>query len=73
MYEGPDAKRIVYLSLATWPLSFAWALLDPGSWWVTMYWLPLSCLVLWGAPALWYIVRYIPNDIRHLVKSHRQH
>jgi hypothetical protein len=71
MYKNPDPKTVVYTLLALWPLAIALALINRDLWWIAMYWLPLGVVGVVLVPGIWYIVRYIPNDIRRLIRSRR--
>jgi hypothetical protein len=72
MYKSLDPKTIAFLAVGTWPLAFLWAFLNPELRWIAAYWIPLAGLALVIIPGLWYVVRYIPDDIRRYLSSRRR-
>ena len=72
MNKSPDAKGIVGVALATWPFAFVFGLIEPNARYLAAYWIPIGLVVMILGPAAWYIVRYIPDDIRNHIASRRR-
>jgi uncharacterized membrane protein len=71
MHKNPDPKATTYFLLATWPFAFVVALINRELLWLAMLWLPIGALAIVLVPGVWYIVRYIPDDIRRFIASRR--